>query len=145
MAHCWVGSIVFFSNRGVDDFELICSSSHKDIMEMQCDLLTSDFKDPKTIDLVKKNIEQISDGSLPHRADSLNLGLRKAFNLKKQGSGVKLRCVYYNCSLRDRHVAYSSQPSGRCSYCGQWMQCVGCGTGLNGSRPSCRSCGKRFT
>ena len=143
MAHCRVGSIVSSSSE-VDDFELIVSLSHKEIMEMQCDLLTSDFKDPKTFDLMKKNIGQISDGSLPHCADSLNLGLRKAFNLKKQRNCVMLRCVYYHCSQRDQDVAYSSQQDGCCSYCRQWMQCAGCGSNLNGNFPSCRSCGKRF-
>ena len=143
MAHRRVGSIIS-SNRRASDFELIVSLSHKEIMEMQCDLLTSDFRGPETIDLVKKNIGRISDGSLPHRADLLNLGLKKAFNLKKQRDSVQLRCSYYNCSRRNIHIVYSPGSNGCCPNCGRWMQCVGCGTNLNGNYPSCRSCGKRF-
>ena len=52
-------------------------------MEIQCDLLVSNFNDQKTIALVKENIRQISHGSSSYRADALQLGLVKAFELKK--------------------------------------------------------------
>ena len=145
MVHYWVGSIFFFFNQWINGFELICSTSHKEIMEMQCDLLTSNFKNSETIALVKENIEHISDGSLPHCADSLTLGLKKAFDLKKQKNGVMSRCSYYHCSWYHSQVSRSSVRSdGCCPSCGSWMQCIGCGTDWNGNNTSCRSCGKRF-
>jgi len=118
---------------------------NKEIMEMQCDLLTSNFRNPKTIGLVKENIGRISDGSVPSRADSLKLGLKKAFNLKKQKNRVKLRCSYYHCGWHNSHFSRSSVPSnGCCPNCGNWMQCVGCGTNRNGNHLSCQSCRKSF-
>ena len=112
---------------------------------MQCDLLVSNFKSPKTIALVKDNIGHIPDGSLSYRADPFTLGLKKAFDLKKQKNGVKSRCSYYHCSWYHNQVSRSSARSdGRCPSCGNWMQCIGCGTNWNDNRPSCRGCGKRF-
>jgi hypothetical protein len=143
VGHCRVGSIVF-SNRGVSGFELTCSSSHKEIMEMQCDLLVSNFKNPMTIDLVKENIENISDGSVPHCAGPLTLGLKKAFDLKKQSKYVKLRCSSTYCSWYNNYVARAARPNNCCSTCGNWMQCVGCGYTRTGSYVSCQSCLKNF-
>ena len=144
MGHPRVGSIIF-SNHGANHLELICLSSNKEIMEMQCDLLISSCKNPKTIGLVKENIGHISDGSVPRRADTLKLGLKKAFNLKKQKNGVKLRCSYYRCGWHNSHVSRSSVPSdGCCSSCRNWMQCVGCGTNRGGNYASCQGCRKYF-
>jgi hypothetical protein len=53
-------------------------------MEMQCDLLVRNLKNPKTIALVKENIRHISDGSSSHCAGTLDLVLEKAFQPKKQ-------------------------------------------------------------
>ena len=112
---------------------------------MQCDLLISSCKNPKTIGLVKENIGHISDGSVPRRADTLKLGLKKAFNLKKQKNGVKLRCSYYRCGWHNSHVSRSSVPSdGCCSSCRNRMQCTGCGTNWSGNYASCQSCRKYF-
>jgi len=108
---------------------------------MQCDLLISDFKNPKTIALVKENIEHISDGSLPHRADSLKLALKKAFT---QRNGVKLQCYNRSCSRYNVHVSRSSRSvrsDNRCSDCGGKMECVGCRADWYGD-PSCRDCKK---
>ena len=144
---CQVSSIVL-SHHGVEDFELIRLSSHKEVMEMQCDLLMSNSRDTNTIKLVKGNIGHIFDGSLPHCAGSLKLGLRKAFDLKKkerQPPGVKLRCSYSGCSWYINHVSFSAvQPNCCCSMCGRWMQCVGCGYSRTSNYASCQSCGKRF-
>ena len=148
MGHCQVSPVVF-SCRGINGFELICSSSHKDIQEMQFDLLISNSKNPKTIALVKENIGHISDGSLSHCAESLKLGLKKAFDLKKQKKhppGVKLRCSSTYCTWYSNHVPYSNvQRNSCCSSCGSWMQCVGCGYNrTNYSYASCQSCQKKF-
>ena len=122
---------------------------------MECDLLISNFKDPKTIDLVKKNIGHISDGSLPHCADSLKLGLKKAFDLKKQKRqppGVKLRCKYTSsCPWYNNYPAYSSIGSAiYCQMCrnngysNRYLHCSSCGYQRTGNYVSCQSCGKRF-
>jgi len=43
-------------------------------MEMQCDLLISDFRNPTMITLMQENIGHISDGSSSHCAGALKLG-----------------------------------------------------------------------
>ena len=60
------------------------SSSHGEVVEVECDLLTSNFRDPKATALVKDKIGHIFDGSLSQCAGSLKLGLRNAFETKKQ-------------------------------------------------------------
>ena len=138
MGHCRVGPVVFF-NCGVKCSKLIRPSSHNEIQEMQCDLLVSNFKNPKTIALVKENIEHISDGSLPHRADSLKLALKKAFRHK---NGVKLQCYNSSCSRYNVHVSrWSVRSDDRCPNCGNRMECVECRATWY-SDPSCRGCGK---
>ena len=121
---------------------------------MECDLLISNFKDPKTIGLVRENIGYISDGSLPHCANPLKLGLKKAFDLKKQKRqppGVKLRCYHSSCTWYSNHPSYSS--IGSTTYCqvciishrGNWyFQCTGCLYDRVGTYASCQRCGKRF-
>ena len=119
-------------------------------MEMECDLLISNFKDQKTIALVKENIGHISDGSLSHCADSLKLGLKKAFDLKKQKrqpQGVQLKCTYSYCTWYNNSVSYSSIGSNAyCTNCGSgyYMRCAGCGYNRTGSYTSCQSCKQRF-
>ena len=123
-------------------------------MEMECDLLVSNFRDPKTIALVKDNIERVSDGSLSHCADSLKLGLKKAVDLKKQKRqppGVKLRCSHGSCTWYSNHVSYSSIGSAiYCQMCinrgwgSRYLQCAHCNYNRTGHYTSCQSCGKRF-
>jgi hypothetical protein len=93
-------------------------------MDMQCDLLTSNFKDPKTIALMQENIGQISDGSSPYCAGVLKLGFRKVFELKTQGSGVLLQCSNISCGWHSSPVTYSSVGSN--VYC---PQCPNNGSG----------------
>jgi hypothetical protein len=89
----WVTArYVFSSDRVINRRELTSSFSQKEIMEAQCDLLVSSFKDHKTIALVKENIRHISSGSSSHRAGALQLGLEKAFELKKKGREPAYRC-----------------------------------------------------
>ena len=123
-------------------------------MEMECDLLVSNFRDPKTIALVKDNIERVSDGSLSHCADSLKLGLKKAFDLKKQKRqppGVKLRCNYSSCTWYNNYVSYSSVGSNvYCTMCSRngwgnrYFQCTSCWQNRTSNYTSCQYCGKRF-
>ena len=121
-------------------------------MEMECELLISNFKNPKTIDLVNQNIEQISDGSSPHSAGALKLWFKKAFDFKKQKQqppppvGAKLLCVSLTCAWSSGlGVPYSSIGSVHCPYCNQYyMGCAACGSIRTKSYASCQSCKKPF-
>ena len=140
-------SSILFSYQEVSNFELLtlmCSRSHGEITEMQCALLMSHSRDPGTITLVKENIGHVFDGSLPHCADSLKLGLKKAFELKRQ-ERRPLRCSNGYCSGYHNYISCSSAAANSCcSYCGHWMQCVACGYNRCGNYSSCQGCGKRF-
>ena len=145
MDHCWVRvpSDPNFEVRVL----LTCWFSQEELMEMECDLLISKSKDSKTITLVKEKIGHIADGSSPHCAVALKLGLKKAFELKKQSGGVRLRCTWGSCSWYRNQVSYSSVGSN--TYCpgcnrGYYMQCVGCGCNRTSNYTSCQSCGKKF-
>jgi hypothetical protein len=118
-------------------------------MEKQCELLVSNFNDPKTIRLVKENIARISDGSSSHAGGVLKLGLKKAFELKKQKRqppGVLLRCSYTSCAWYSNPVSYTSVPTDAiCGSCrSYYMQCVDCNYQRDGNYTSCQSCGKAF-
>jgi len=129
---------------------LMDSFSQEELMEMECELLLSNFKDPKTIALVKENIGRISDGTSSHCAGALKLGLKKGFELKKQQRGVLLRCTRIGCARNTTPSSYSSVGSntycqvcryGHGSYC---MQCTGCSYTRTSNYTSCQSCGKKF-
>jgi len=142
-----VGPIIF-SSHGIGDHRLTFSSSHEKIMEIECDLLTSNFRDPKTIALVREKIGHIFDGSLSHCGGSLKLGLSKAFDIKKQKkTSAQLRCGYAHCAWHQNPVSYSSIGSNTyCPNCGQryYMQCTGCGCDRNGNYASCQRCRRNF-
>jgi len=94
---------------------------------------------------VKENIKHISEGSSPYRVDALNLVLEKAFELKVEGKGVKLRCSYSRCSWHKNPVSYSSVSSRTCCpNCDNYMQCIGCGRDRTSDYSSCKGCGKKF-
>ena len=123
-------------------------------MDMQCDILISNLKNPKTIALMKENIENMSDGSSPHCASALKLGFKKAFELKKRKISVQLRCSNDDCEWHDSPVSHSSIGSNTyCPNCNRnprnrrgryYRQCTGCESPRSGSYESCQSCGKRF-
>ena len=121
-------------------------------MEMECELLISNFKNPKTIDLVNQNIGQISDGSSAHSAGALKLGLKKAFDRKKQKQqpppvGTMLLCASPNCAWNSGPgIPYSSIGSFVvCPECdAYYMKCVACGNHRRGNYASCQSCKKPF-
>jgi len=116
-------------------------------MEMECELLISNFKDPKTIALVKENIGRISDGSSPHCGGALKLGLKKAVELKR---GALLRCTRNGCARNTTPASYSSVGSTtycqdcRYNYGNYYMQCTGCSNARTSTYASCQSCGKKF-
>ena len=117
---------------------------------MQCDLLTSSFKNPKTIALMKENIRRISDGTSPHCAIALKHGFKKVLDFKKRETGVPLRCPNYHCVRYNSTVLYSSVGSSvyctGCFGCGYryYLECTGCGYNRSSSYTSCQSCGKKF-
>jgi len=125
-------------------------------MEAQCDLLISTYQNPKTITLVKENIDRISDGSSSHCAYALNLGLRKALELKKKKKeppGVLLKCPNSNCrrGWYGTGTPYSAVgtavycPGCQGSYGNYYLQCAGCNyQRTHNSYTSCQSCGKKF-
>jgi hypothetical protein len=142
---------------------LMCVSSQDKIMRMECEILISSCKNPKTVDLVNENIGRIADGSSPHSANALKLGLEKAFDLKKPPPiaeplpppivkplpppGVKLRCSWTGCPGYNDHVSISSvrnscQGCPDCSY--NYLQCVGCGYTRLGNVAACEGCGQKF-
>lgn len=152
MGHRWVrvlSGLNFEVNVG-----LTYSFSQERIMEMECELLFSNLKDPKITALVKENIRRISDGSSPHCAGALKLVLKKVSELKKQQRqppGVLLRCAYINCPSYSNHVSYSFiGPSVYCRNCQmyfhgtRYLQCAGCGYNRTSNYVSCQSCGKKF-
>ena len=115
-------------------------------MEMECELLISNFKNPKTIDLVNDNIGSISDGSSSHSANALKLGLKKAFDLKKSPhqNCTKLRCSSSYCGWNSGSgISYSSVGL-YCGSCNSYMKCVSCGYQRTSNYSSCQSCGKSF-
>jgi len=123
-------------------------------MDMQCDLLISDLRNPTTIALMQENIGNISDGSSPNCAGALKLGFDKAFELKKREGRVLLQCSNQNCSWHSNPVSYWSVGSEtycpRCPgyeydcYTRYYYQCAGCGYQRSSNNPSCQSCGKEF-
>ena len=164
MGHCWVGSVAF-SNLGVNNLGMPWSFSQEKIMKMECELLISNLKDPKTIALVKEKIGHISDGSSPHCAGALNLGLEMAFELKKKNKkegtlprypdydheekeeSVLLRCPNSDCARHQNPVSCSLVRSNTfCVGCRRvcYMQCTGCGHNRTSSNTSCQMCRKRF-
>ena len=118
------------------------------IMDMQCDLLVSSFDNPKTTTLMEEKIGRISDGSSPHCAGALKLGFKKAFDTKKQDTGVLLRCSNNSCELSKTPVSYSSVLSSiYCTHCGWFsssMLCTGCGHVRASNCASCQGCGNKF-
>ena len=115
-------------------------------MELECDLLTTKFRDPKTVVLVREKIGGIFDGSLSHRAGTLKLGLEKAFEVKKQKVYSQLQCPNHSCARHGNPVSYSSIGSStRCPNCRQFhMRCTACGHDRLGTYMSCKKCGKKF-
>jgi len=127
----------------ISNYSLTFSFSQEKVIEVQSDLLASNFKDPKTATVLKEHIGHIFDGSLSHCADTLKLGLRKALNL----NFVKLRCIRYGCPQGGKPVSYLSLESKTwCTYCGYSgsMVCAGCQCSRTDGCMSCRGCGKWF-
>lgn len=143
-------SFTVFFNCNVDNHQqLLRSFRQEKVMEMQWDLLISDFENPKTAALVKENMRRVSDGSSTHCADTLKLGLKRAFDLR---TCVKLKCDNGNCTWYKNPVSISSigPDTSYCPVCisrGQgckYLSCTYCGQKVIGYRASCEKCARRF-
>ena len=119
-------------------------------MEMECDLLVSNFNNLKTVERMKENIRRISEGSSSHSAGALKLGLEKAFDLRRNGAW--LRCPYTACAWYTNYVSHSAiGQNALCQNCcdngwgKRYLQCSGCGNNRTSNKlKSCQSCKKNF-
>ena len=59
--------------------------SDNQLLEMECRLLFSKFKNETTVSLVQEKIMGISENHLVHRAGAFKLGLRTVLDLKEIG------------------------------------------------------------
>ena len=129
---------------------LTCWFSQEELMEMECDLLISKSGDSKTTTLMKEKIGHIADGSSSHCAVALKLGLKKAFEVKKQNRGMLLRCSRQGCARNTTPVSYSVVGSNvycqdcQYNYGSYYMQCAGCSYNRVSNYTSCQSCRKNF-
>ena len=145
-----------FSNCEVSVRELTRSFSQEELMDFQWDLLIANFKDPKTVALVRDRVDDISPGSSSHRASVLKVALKKAFELKKkkrQPPGVLLQCYNPNCARHHNHFSYTEIETNvtTCQSCrtpwgsGRYiLQCANCRSTWQGNFTSCQGCGRRF-
>ena len=126
--------------------------SQEELMNIQWDLVIPNFKDPKTIALVRGKVEDASFGSSSHRAGVLNVALKKAFEFKRKNReppGVLLRCSATYCTGYNNPFPYATVAAKLyCQLC-QWrgycyFQCTGCGANRAGVYASCRSCRRKF-
>lgn len=123
------------------------SFSQTNIMEMECEIFISNLKNPELVSPVDESIRCISDGTSPHRAGALKLGLKKAVELKKQSMDALLRCRVASCAWNKNPVSYSAVGSGsRCQICHRYgMMCAVCGEQRTNSSPTLYvGCGKKF-
>ena len=128
--------------------------SQEELMETQWDLIMANFKDQKTAGLVRENLEVISSGSSPYRADVLRLGLKKAFELKKKKTRppvppapVQLQCSDSDCAWHTTQK-WNLPSIGSALFChwcrNSYYQCTGCGSNRTSNYASCQGCGAMF-
>ncbi|KAF9778320.1 hypothetical protein BJ322DRAFT_494099 [Thelephora terrestris] len=143
----------------VEEFFSCVSAGEQQIIEMECRLLFSKFKNEATTSRMQEKISSIPGNHLAHCAGALKLGLRAALDLKKQEpqagitdpragaeKGAKLRCWSTSCPGHREHMPYSLVGSllhcPRCNY--SIMECVGCENLRGGVYDRCKSCHKKF-
>ena len=145
------------SSDGVDRRGLMCPFSQEKVVEMHWDILIPNYQDPKTITLVRENVERISSGSSSYCAVTLKVGLKKAFEFKKKKRlplkphRAFVRCSNPSCSYHTSSMSCSPsitvfhcpycKSSGLGSYC---FQCTSCGHDRTGNYMSCQNCGGSF-
>ena len=126
--------------------------SQQEVLEMECRLFFSRFKNQDT---VLRMQEKISTSRSTHQAHAFKLGLQAALDLKKRGSQigcVMLQCTQRNCPGRENDTAYSLESVGNSVFCqpchgiGQLslLICTGCRSERTDRDSSCHRCGKKF-
>ena len=128
--------------------------SQEELVNIQWDLVIANFKDPKTITLLRDKVEDASFGSSSHRVGVLSAALKKAFEFKRNNRkppGVMLRCSATYCTAYNNPPSYATIGSDiYCELCyGRWpgrrcFQCAGCGANRLRAYTSCQSCGGMF-
>jgi len=122
--------------------------SQQQILEMECQLLFSKFKNEKTISRVQEKIAVATGGNSIHGADALKLGLQTALRLKKQRPNTgatdgaappRSGPICPKCSMWVRRSVLTSAVW--CQRCEQtYKLCTKCGSLRDLGRPSCNSC-----
>ena len=126
--------------------------SQEELVDIQWDLVIANFKDPKTIALLRDKVEDSSFGSSSHRVDVLNAALKKAFEFKRKSKqpSVLLRCP--SCTGNGNPLSYATVGSdifcwsclNRWPHYQYYLQCTGCGANRTGDYESCQSCRGKF-
>ena len=133
--------------------ELTRSFSQGELMDFQWDLLIANFKDPKTVALVRDRVEDISPDSSSHRASVLKVALKKAFELKKkrrQPPVARLLCCNHKCAHYRNSVSYTQIVADiGCQFCRGFgpaylFKCANCESVRRIDSSSCERCGSRF-
>jgi len=137
----------------VEEFFSPISARDRQILEMECRLLFSKFKNKATMSLVQEKIGETFGNRFAHRADAFKLGLRAALDLKERDpavdmmDAVMLRCRSLDCPGHDERIPYTLAMSSRglCPRCKKFhMQCAGCAHVRMDTNPWCKSCRKLF-
>lgn len=125
--------------------------SQERIKRIESEVFIPNLKDPKLIGFMSGNIERIADGSFPHLASVLELGLNKAAELRRRRKGVLLWCSQCGCPGSMSPVPYSSVGSNLfCTTClnssngSRYMHCAGCFSQRTEIYESCKNCWERF-
>lgn len=130
--------------------------SEQQVIEMECQLLFSEFKDEDMMARVQEKLDNMPGNHLAHCAGAFKLGLRTALGLDPrkpdppliQTEGVMLRCRSRYCPGYWESFPFSLVGSGKdraCPRCNSYfLHCTGCGQVRNGNLARCSSCRKKF-
>ena len=130
-------------------------------MNIQWDLVIPNFKDPKTIALVRGKVEDASFGSSSHRAGVLKVALKKVFELKRRNrqptglpiltGSVLLRCPITSCTWYKNPFSRGAAGSNISCQCHIelgarvcYFQCTSCGFNRTSNYASCQNCRREF-
>jgi len=141
----------------VEEFFSHVTTTNQEILEMECRLFFSRFKNEATILRMQEKISGICASRSAHQADALKLGLQAAIDLKKRDGRVGSDCVMLMCPERDcpgnrTYTSYSLEGVVNNDFCqpclrigrARFLVCMGCGNERTGCGLSCQRCGKRF-
>ncbi|KAF9645604.1 hypothetical protein BDM02DRAFT_489896 [Thelephora ganbajun] len=144
-------------NNIVEEFFSRVSSTQREVLEMECRLFFSRFKNQATVLRMQEKIASIGASRAVHQADAFKLGLQAALDFKKRDSraelgGVMLRCPGHDCPGNKSYTSYSPEGVPNSEFCQPCFEigrkclliCTGCGYERTGRDLWCQRCGKRF-